>query len=205
MATQGISLSRNAFYNTQRTSNTIQDKGALSPLFEFLNSYNYNICSRYHYEMDSATANSISSHFKQLFFMSDAQMQWGQRFSSSFIVKIDTTFNTNNLRLLLTIVTNISKTEVSFLLAFSFLPSKSKVSFNFIFQSLRELVWEEYASLVIIVGDLAQGLAASLPLSMSDSIPQYCEWHAIESIKKHLIDSRYAKEKFTTTKSLIWS
>ncbi|KAI9761281.1 MAG: hypothetical protein M1840_001984 [Geoglossum simile] len=78
MATQGLSLSRNAFYNTQRTSNTIQDEGALGPLFKFLNSHNYNIRSKYHYEMDSATANPISSHLEQLFFMSDTQIRWGQ-------------------------------------------------------------------------------------------------------------------------------
>ena len=205
MAAQGLSLSRSSFYNTQRTSNTTQDEGTLGPLFEFLNSHNYNIRSRYHYEMDSATANPISSRLEQLFFMSDAQIQWGQRFSSSFMVEIDTTFNTNNLRLPLTIVTGISNTGASFPLAFSFLPSESKVCFDFIFQSLKELVWEEYAPPVVVVGDLAQGLAASLPLSMPDSTPQYCEWHAFESIKKHLIDSGYAKEKLNTTKPLIWS
>ena len=137
--------------------------------------------------------------------MSDAQIQWGQRFSSSFMVEIDTTFNTNNLRLPLTIMTGINNTGASFPLAFSFLPSESKVCFDFIFQSLRELVWEEYASPVVVIGDLAQGLAVSLPCSMPDSIPQYCEWHAFESIKKHLIDSRYAKEKLNTMKPLIWS
>ncbi|KAI9856974.1 MAG: hypothetical protein M1813_008690 [Trichoglossum hirsutum] len=40
---------------------------------------------------------------------------------------------------------------------------------------------------------------------MPNSISQYCEWHAFESIKKHLVDRRYAKEKLNTTKPLIWS
>src|SRR5579862_206480 len=125
--------------------------------------------------MNSTIANPISSHLKQLFFMSDTQIQCSQRFSSYFMVEIDTTFNTNNLRLLSTIMTSISNTETSFPLAFSFLPSKSKVCFDFIFQSLKELVWEEYVPLVIIVGDLIQGLAASLLYSIPDFTSQYCK------------------------------
>jgi hypothetical protein len=60
------------------------------------------------------------------------------------MVEIDTIFN-NNLRLPLTILTGISNTEDSFPMAFSFLLSKSKVCFDFIFESLKELVWEEYS------------------------------------------------------------
>ncbi|KAI9778210.1 MAG: hypothetical protein M1839_008327 [Geoglossum umbratile] len=102
-------------------------------------------------------------------------------------------------------MTSISNTGAFFPLAFSFLPSESKVCFDFIFQSLRELVWEEYTSPVVVIGDLAQELVASLSYPMPDSTSQYCEWHAFESIKKHLIDSGYAKKKLNTTKPLIWS
>jgi hypothetical protein len=90
-------------------------------------------------------------------------------------------------------------------LAFSFLPSESKVSFDFIFEALKELVWGEYPLPIVIIGDQVKGLAASLPDSMLDSIPQYCKWHAFESIRKHLIDSDYAKEKIKTMKPLIWN
>jgi hypothetical protein len=121
--------------------------------------------------MDLATANLISRRLEQLFFMFDAQIQWGQQFSSFFIVKVNTTFNTNNFRLPLTIMTGINNTGAFFPLAFSFLPSESKVCFDFIFQFLRELVWEEYALPVVVVRDLAQGLAASLPQSMLHSTP----------------------------------
>ncbi len=67
------------------------------------------------------------------------------------------------------------------------------------------MVWEEYTLLVIVVGNLAQGLATSLSYSMPDFTSQYCKWHTFESIKKHHIDNEYAKEKLNTTKPLIWS
>jgi hypothetical protein len=88
-------------------------------------------------------------------------------------------------------------------MAFSFVPSESKVCLDFIFESLKELMWEEYPPPVVIVRDQAKGLASSLPGSMPDSLPQYCKWHAFENIKKYLIDSGYAKEKMLTTKPLI--
>jgi hypothetical protein len=120
------------------------------------------------------------------------------------MVEIDTTFNTNNLRLPLTILTGISNTGDSFPLAFSFLPSESKICFDFIFKSLTELVWEEYPPPIVVIGDQAKGLAASLPDSMPGSTPQLCEWHAAENIRKHLIDSGYTKNRLNTIKPLIW-
>jgi hypothetical protein len=116
---------------------------------------------------------------------------------------VNTTFNTNILKLPLTILTDISNTGDSFPMAFSFLPSESKVSFDFIFEFLKELVWEEYLPPNVIVGDQAKGLAASLPHSMPSTIGQFCEWHAFENIRKHLLDHGYAKKKMNTMKPLI--
>ena len=120
-------------------------------------------------------------------------------------MEIDTTFNTNNLKLPLTILTAISNTGDSFPMAFSYLPSKSKVRFDFIFESLKELAWEEYPPPFVVIGDQAKGLAALLPDSMPDSVSQYCEWHAFENIKKLLIDRGYSKEKQKIAKPLIWA
>ncbi|KAI9760849.1 MAG: hypothetical protein M1840_002182 [Geoglossum simile] len=185
MAVQDLKLDRNAFYNTQRSSNKQQDGPELLPLLDFLNEKRYHIRSRYCYEMDSAIAEPISRQLEQLFFMSDSQIQWTQ--------------------LPLTILTSISNTGDSFPMPFCFLPSESKVCFDFIFESLKELVWEEYPPPVVIVRDQAKGLSSSLPYSMPGSIGQFCEWHAFENIKKHIMDHEYAKEKINTTKPLIWN
>ena len=101
------------------------------------------------------------------------------------------------------VLSGISNTGDSFPIAFSFVPSESKVCFDFIFESLKELAWEEYPLPIVIIGDQAKELAASLPYSMPSSTPQYCEWHAAENIRKYLIDHGYAKDKINTTKPLI--
>jgi hypothetical protein len=82
------------------------------------------------------------------------------------MIKIDATFNTNNLKLLLMVLTGISNTGDSFSVAFCFIPSESKVSFDFVFKTLKELAWEEYPIPKVVVRDQAKGLAASLPYSM---------------------------------------
>ncbi|KAI9858475.1 MAG: hypothetical protein M1813_006417 [Trichoglossum hirsutum] len=195
---QNLSIDRRAFYNSQRGSNRRQDETDLQSLFNFLSSKGYYCRSRYHYEMDLATAEPINCQLEQLFFISDTQIQWAQWFCSSFMIEVDTTFNTNALRLPLTILTSISNTGDSFPVAFCFLPSESKVCFDFIFKTLRELVWEEYPPPKVIAGDQAKRLIASLPDSMQSS-------HAFESIRKRLLDYGYSREKVNTLQSLIWN
>jgi hypothetical protein len=70
-----IELYEKAFYNTQTNTNKVQDRGELGSLFEILSSRTYNICSRYIYKMGVSIAEPISSYLKQLFFMSDVQIQ----------------------------------------------------------------------------------------------------------------------------------
>ena len=204
MAAQDLTINRATFYNIQRDSNKRQEETELHSLFDFLTCKSFYVRSRYHYDMDPATAEPVKRQLEQLFFMSDVQIQWAQRFCSSFMIEVDTTFNTNNLRLPLTIVTGISNTGDSFPVAFSFLPSESKVSFDFIFENLKEIVWQEFPPPRVVIGDQAKGLIASLPDSMPGSIGQFCEWHAFENIKKRLQDKGYAKDKIETTKPLIW-
>ena len=105
--------------------------------------------------MNLATTELVNYYLEQLFFISDTQIQWAQWFYSSFILEVNITFNTNTFKLPLTIITGISNMGDSFPVAFSFIPSKSKVYFDFIFKALKELVWKEYLPPKIIVRDQA--------------------------------------------------
>ncbi|KAI9766566.1 MAG: hypothetical protein M1839_004876 [Geoglossum umbratile] len=135
--------------------------------------------------MDPVTAEPVNRYLEMLFFMSDTQIQWAQRFCSSFM---DTTFNINNLRLPLNVLMGITNTGSSFPVPFCFVPSESKASFDFIFEKLKELVWDGYSLPKVIVGDQAKGLSVSLPHSMQGAVGQFCEWHAFENIRKCLLD-----------------
>jgi hypothetical protein len=202
---QNLSIDRRAFYNSQRGSDKYQDEFNLQSLFGFFSEKGYYCHSKYKCDMDPATAEPISRYLEMVFFMSDTQIQWAQRFCISFMLEVDTTFNTNNLRLPLTVLTGITNTGISFPMAFCFVPSESKASFDFVFEKLKELVWDEYPPPKVIVGDQAKGLSASLPYSMQGAVGQFCEWHAFENIRKRLLDSGYGREKVNTIKPLIWN
>ena len=155
--------------------------------------------------MDPATAEPVNRYLEMLFFMSENQIQWTQRFCSFFIIEIDITFNTNNLRLPLIVLTGIANTGMSFPTAFCFAPSESKAAFDFVFEKMREIVWDKFPLPKVILGDQAKGLSASIPYSLPGTVGQFCEWHASESIKKCLLDSGYGKEKLNAIKPLIWN
>ena len=108
LKSQNLSIDRRAFYNSQRGSDKRQDEADLQSLFGFLSEKGYHCHFRYKYDMDLATAEPVNRCLEMLFFMSDAQIQWAQRFCSSFMVEVDTTCNTNSLRLPLTVLTGKS-------------------------------------------------------------------------------------------------
>jgi hypothetical protein len=49
------------------------------------------------------------------------QIKLVQRFVSSFIYKTDTTFNTNSLKLLLSVIISINNTKATFLIAYYYM------------------------------------------------------------------------------------
>ena len=202
---QSLSIDRRAFYNSQRGFDKSQDGADIRSLFGFLSEKGYYCHNKYKYDMDPATAEPINRYLEMLFFMCNTQVQWAQRFCSSFMVEIDTTFNINNLKLPLIVLTEVTNTGDSFPASFCFVPSESKASFDFVFEKLKEIIWEEYLLPRVMVGDQVKGLSALLSYSMQSTLGQFCEWHAFKNIRKHLLDSGYGRENINTIKPLIWN
>jgi hypothetical protein len=116
--------------------------------------------------MDLATGQPVFRCLQQLFFKLDAQIRLEERFCSSFMVEINLTFNTNALKLPLTIIMGVSNTRMTFLLTFSFVPAENKVFMDFIFEFLSELIWSEYSTPSIVITDQESGLILSLSTSL---------------------------------------
>jgi len=66
---------------------------------------------------------------RDIFFMSDEQIRLTRRFVSRFIYETDTTFNTNTLRLPLSVMVSIGNTGSTFPMALMFSISKVAKSF----------------------------------------------------------------------------
>jgi hypothetical protein len=74
----------------------------------------------------------ISRKFIQLFWAYRKQLEAAQRFVAGWLIVIDGTFNTNELRLPLLIIINMFNANKTFLVAFFFCPFKSAEFISFI-------------------------------------------------------------------------
>jgi hypothetical protein len=74
----------------------------------------------------------IDRKLVQLFWVYCKQLDATQRFIANWLIIIDNTFNTNILKLSLLVVISVLNTNKTFLVAFSFCPSESAESIDFI-------------------------------------------------------------------------
>jgi integrase len=100
-------------------------------------------------------------------------------------------------------ITNCGSTFVSSL---SFARSEAKLSFDFIFDSLKKHVfYDPYPIPRVLISDQAAGIKASMPMVLLNSILQFCDWHAVQNVEKRLLDKGYPKELRKELKSLLWA
>lgn len=92
--------------------------------------------------------------------MSLKQIKIAQCFVSCFIYKTDATFNTNSLKLLLSIIVSINNYSKTFSIIYCYISSKSATSFRFIANQLSDLAFNNYPKATIIVRDFFKGLRA---------------------------------------------
>jgi hypothetical protein len=73
--------------------------------------------------------------------MSDEQVRLTRRFVSDFMYKTNATFNTNTLRLPLSVMVGVDNTGSTFPIAFMFITSESAKSFTFASEQLTDLAF----------------------------------------------------------------
>jgi transposase-like protein len=90
---------------------------------------------------------------------------------------------------------SIINTNKTFVTALLFARSESKISFDYIFWSLKQRIFYESIPLPrVVISDQALGMTASLPTALPGTILQYCDWHAVENVMKRLSNNGYKIE-----------
>jgi hypothetical protein len=84
-----------------------------------------------------------------------------QQFVSGFMYKTDATFNTNSLKLLLSVMVGVDNCGKTFLIAYCYITSKSAASFKFVADQLSDLAFNDCPEAAVIVGDFFKGLRAA--------------------------------------------
>jgi hypothetical protein len=99
---------------------------------------------------------------QDLFWMSPEQIRMARRFVSGFIYETDTTFNTNCLKLPLSVMIGIDNTGKTFPMAYCYITSESAVSFKWISEQLTDLAFYDCPEAALICGDFSKGLGAAV-------------------------------------------
>jgi len=85
-----------------------------------------------------------------------------RRFISGFMYETDATFNTNNLKLPLSVIVGIDNCEKIFLTAYCYITLELAASFKFVADQLTYLVFSDCPKAVVIVGEFFKGPAAAI-------------------------------------------
>jgi hypothetical protein len=158
-------LSRKDFYNLNRKQETgeqLTKYQELQLLQTYLESHSFHYQVRYEYLLDTTGVRTGKTVVKDIFFLNDEQIQLGRRFVSSFIYETDATFNTNELRLPLSIMIGITNTGATFPLAYCYITSESAKSFEFVAHQLTKYVFYDCPEAAVICADFTKGLGAAI-------------------------------------------
>jgi MULE transposase domain len=139
-----LSIDRKTYYNLVR--NKPLEDGISNDLFKALMlalekagfRFNYNI-SRELTEDGSIKGRVLN----QVIFFLDQQIIYAKRFIADQVLLINGTFKTNRLGLTLLIVVGVTNTDKNFPAAYSFCRSESRVSFNFLFETLNHFIFTD--------------------------------------------------------------
>jgi len=118
----------------------------------------------------------VDTQLQQIWFAHPEQIRFAQRFIADWTLFIDGTFNTNARNLVLLVMAGITNCSKTFIAALSFARSESKLSFDFIFESLKKRIFYPPIPLPrVVLSDQATGMTASLSKALSGVILQYCD------------------------------
>jgi hypothetical protein len=95
--------------------------------------------------------------------MSLEQIKFARRFVSGFMYETDATFNTNCLKLPLSVMVGIDNTGKTFPIAYCYITSESAVSFKWVVEQLTDLAfYGDCPKATLICGDFSKGLGAAV-------------------------------------------
>jgi hypothetical protein len=147
---------------------------------------------------EDESGTTIARKLVQIFWAHRKQLKAAQRFVADWVIIIDGTFNTNELRLPLLVCVGVLNTNKTFLVAFSFCPSESVESIGFMWECLKaEYFVNSISPPRVVIGDWAAGLIVSIPIAFPDCQFQGCDWHTVQAMTKW-----YRREKNYTSEEI---
>jgi hypothetical protein len=139
LAKDGLKIGRNKYYNLIRkeAKAPLNNQEELELVMAILERNGFYPRTREEYIVkDGRRTKRV---VRDIFFISDQQIQLARRFVSGFLYKTNTTFNINTRRLPLAVMVGIDNTGHTFPMAFMFITSESAKSLQFASKCLTDL------------------------------------------------------------------
>lgn len=219
---KGLSINKMTYYNLKRQPFKNSAEG-FEALIVTLEDAGFIFRCLLNKELD-AIGNVVAQQCEQVWFALPTQVEFARRFISGFACMVDGTFSTNALNLTLIVVYGVTNTNKTFPACLSFARSESKLSFDFIFGCMKDLMFaghsaspgseatgndiqanQTYPFPKVVVSDQAKGLIASLPTTLPNTTLQLCDWHAVQNIRKRCAEKRYTKEEREIINRQVWT
>jgi hypothetical protein len=140
---------------------TLTRQEELEYILQMLEDDGVHVRVRDEYVLDSAGERKVRV-IKDLFWMSAEQIKLARRFVSGFMYETDATFNTNRLKLPLSVMVGINNCGKTFPIAYCYITSESAASFKFVADQLSDLAFYDCPEAAIVVGDFSKGLGAAI-------------------------------------------
>lgn len=208
----GYRIDRHTYYNIrQKPMKLLSSQGELfHGLIAALKDAGFLYTLRFEDEFDSE-GKVIAQRLEQAFFLYIEELKFAQRFVADHALLVDGTFSTNRLNLVLINLVSVNNCDLTVPVGHSFARSESKISFDFIFRSIDELIFNSprYSYSVpwprVAISDQAAGFIASAPRSLPNTLVQFCDWHVAQNIKKKLAEKRYTKAEREEIMAATWA
>ena len=183
----GLSLTSRQYYNLVRKMKPDgEDPQTIVGLLAALEDQGFVYSTRVKEEVN-AKGEVVSRKLIQIWFTHPRLIEAARRFVSDFVLIIDGTFNTNELKLPLLIAVGILNSGKTFPVAFEWCPGEDRESFAFFWECIKSFCFDKPGEpktvpMRVVLGDQAAGLTASLPDLLPGVHQQFCNWHACQNI-----------------------
>ncbi|KAI9760481.1 MAG: hypothetical protein M1840_002409 [Geoglossum simile] len=161
---EGLHLDSKEYYDLQRkrdSGRALTKEEQLELLFHPLEVRDFRVRTREEYLIDNE-GKRTARIARDIFIWSSEQIRLARRFVSEFIWETDATFNTNDLKMPLSILVGITNTGQTFPVAFVFIHVESVEMFRWVHEQLTKLIFYVCPLPHAVAGDFAAGLPAAM-------------------------------------------
>ena len=158
-------LTKKEYYNLCRKAEgggRLTRQEEIMVITKYLEDQGFHVQVRYEHLLDEEGKKTGVRVVQDIFFINDDQISFGRRFVSGFLYETDAIFNTNELRLPLSVMVGITNTGKTFPLVYCYITSESAKSFDFVSGELTKYVFYDCPEAAVICADFTKGLGAAI-------------------------------------------